>query len=90
AGFLVHKSLVGLIGLAVTSIVAGLATALFAAWHFQRISPLSLLANLAVMPIVSLVVMPAAVFSALAMPFGADGPFLYAMGKGLSAMMAIA
>lgn len=90
AGFLVHKSLVGLVGLAATSIVAGLATALFAAWHFQRISPLSLLANLAVMPIVSLVVMPAAIFSALAMPFGIDGPFLYAMGKGLSVMMAIA
>ena len=90
AGFLVHKSLIGVGGMAATSIVAGLATALFAVWHFQRVSPLSLFANLAVMPVVSLVVMPAAVFSTLFMPFGADWPFLYAMGKGLTAMMAIA
>jgi len=72
-----------------TSIIAGCATALFAIWHFQRVSPLSLFANLAVMPIVSLIVMPFAVLSSLAMPFGADGPFLYVMGKGLTAMIAI-
>ena len=76
-------------GLAVTSIVAGSATTLFAMWHFQRVAPLSLFANLAVMPIVSVVVMPFAVISALAMPFGADGPFLYVMGKGLTAMIVI-
>ena len=89
-GFLAHKSLIAVGAMAATSIVAGLATTLFAVWHFQRVSPLSLFANLAVMPVVSLVVMPAAVLSALAMPFGADGPFLYAMGKGLTLMMAIA
>ncbi|RVD34553.1 competence protein, partial [Mesorhizobium sp. M8A.F.Ca.ET.023.02.2.1] len=76
-------------GLAMTSIIAGSATALFAIWHFQRVSPLSLFANLAVMPIVSVVVMPFAVLSSLAMPFGADGPFLYVMGKGLTAMIAV-
>ncbi len=76
-------------GIAATTIVAGSATALFAMWHFQRVSPLSLFANLAVMPIVSLTVMPFAVLSAIAMPFGADGPFLYVMGKGLTAMIAI-
>lgn len=62
----------------------------FAMWHFQRVAPLSLLANLAVMPVVSGVVMPFAVLGALAMPFGLDGPFLYIMGKGLTAMIAIA
>ena len=30
-------------GLALTSIVAGSATTLFAMWHFQRVAPLSLL-----------------------------------------------
>jgi len=53
------------------------------------VSPLSLFANLAIMPNVSLVVMPFAVLSALAMPFGADGPFLYVMGKGLTVMIAM-
>ena len=89
AGFLAHKSLIAVAGMAATSIIAGLATALFAVWHFQRVSPLSLFANLAVMPVVSFVML-AAVLSAIAMPFGADGPFLYAMGKGLTVMMAIA
>ncbi|MCO5065664.1 MAG: ComEC/Rec2 family competence protein [Rhizobiaceae bacterium] len=70
-----------------TALVAGLATAIFGVWHFQRISPLSLFANLATSPIVSLVVMPFAVLSATAMPFGIDAPFLIVMGKGLSAML---
>lgn len=87
--FLTRKFLLAMGGLAMTSIIAGSATALFAIWHFQRVSPLSLFANLAVMPIVSLVVMPFAVLSALAMPFGVDGPFLYVMGKGLTAMIAL-
>ncbi|MDG4875409.1 ComEC/Rec2 family competence protein [Mesorhizobium sp. WSM4935] len=88
-GFLSRKLAVGVGGAAVTSLIAGSATLLFAIWHFQRVSPLSLLANLAVMPIVSLIVMPFAVLSALAMPFGFDGPFLFVMGKGLTAMIAI-
>ncbi|MEW6631969.1 MAG: ComEC/Rec2 family competence protein [Pseudomonadota bacterium] len=88
-GFMSRKLAVGAGGAALTSFIAGSATALFAIWHFQRVSPLSLFANLAVTPIVSLIVMPFAVFSALAMPFGLDGPFLYVMGKGLTAMIAI-
>ncbi len=89
-GWLSHKFAGGMAGLAVTSIVAGGATTLYAMWHFQRVAPLSLLANLAIMPIVSAVVMPFAVLSSLAMPFGLDGPFLYVMGKGLSAMIVLA
>ncbi|KUM24756.1 competence protein [Mesorhizobium loti] len=88
-GFISRKLALGVGGAAMTSLIAGSATLLFAIWHFQRVSPLSLLANLAVMPIVSLIVMPFAVLSALAMPFGFDGPFLYVMGKGLTAMITI-
>ena len=69
-------------GLAVTSIIAGGATALYAVWHFQRMSPLGLLANLAAMPIVSLIVMPFAVLGALAMPFGARRAVLRCHGQG--------
>ncbi|MFC3207764.1 ComEC/Rec2 family competence protein [Aquamicrobium soli] len=89
-GWLSRKFAGGMAGLAVTSIVAGGATTLYAMWHFQRVAPLSLLANLAIMPIVSAVVMPFAVLSSLAMPFGLDWPFLYVMGKGLSAMIVLA
>ena len=86
---LARKLAGGTAGLAITSIVAGAATTLYAMWHFQRVAPLSLVANLAVMPIVSAIVMPFAVLGSLAMPFGLDGPFLYVMGKGLAAMIAI-
>lgn len=77
-------------GLSMTSIVAGTATALFTAWHFQQVSPLGLIANLAAMPFVSVVVMPMAVLAALLMPIGLDGVPLQAMGLGISAMNAIA
>jgi ComEC/Rec2-related protein len=87
-GLLTRKLLAATGGLAMTSIIAGSATMLFAIWHFQRVSPLSLFANLAIMPIVTLV-MFLAVASALLMPFGLDGPSLYLMGKGLTAMIAV-
>lgn len=77
-------------GLALTSLIAGTATTLYGVYHFQRISPLSLAANLAAMPVVSAVVMPSAVLGMLAMPFGLDGPIFDLMGKGLAAMLAIA
>lgn len=77
-------------GLLVTSLVAGLATTAYGAYHFQRVAPLSLAANLVAMPIVSVVVMPSAVLAAAAMPFGLEGPFLDLMGKGIAAMMAVA
>lgn len=70
-------------GLAMTSLIAGSATALFAAWHFQRVSPLGLIANLATMPVISAVVMPFMVMAMVMMPFGLDGPFLDVMGWGI-------
>lgn len=87
---LMRRILVGLAAIAMTSIIAGGATTLYAIWHFQRVAPLSLFANLTIMPIVSLIVMPFAVLGAALMPFGADFPFLYVMGKGLTAVIAIA
>lgn len=77
-------------GIAGTSLLAGGATTLFSAWHFQRVAPLGLVANLGAMPVVSLVIMPSATLAALLMPFGLDGPALDLMGWGISAMDAIA
>lgn len=78
------------IGLVATSLIAGIATSVFGAWHFQRVSPLSLIANLAVMPIVSVLVMPFAVLAGIFMPLGLEGLFLDVMGIGLKAMIALA
>lgn len=83
-------SVTGLMGLAATSILAGLATTIFGAYHFQRVSPLSLIANLTAMPAVSLLVMPFAVLALALMPFGLEGPALKVMGAGIDIMLVMA
>lgn len=77
-------------GVAMTSLIAGAATALYAAWHFQRLAPLGLIGNLAAMPLMTLLVMPFGVVAVLLMPFGLDAPALWIMGKGIAAVIAVA
>ncbi|MCK0208439.1 ComEC family competence protein [Starkeya koreensis] len=79
-----------LAALVLGSLAAGLATAPYAAFHFQRLAPLSLPANLAATPVVSLVVMPFGLLGALLMPFGWDGPVWRIMGWGIGVMLDIA
>jgi len=79
------------IGLSLTtSLIAGIATAPIALHHFNRVAPLGLLANLAATPLVSFVIMPAAVVTAFAAPFGLERWPLAAMGAGIDGMTAIA
>jgi ComEC/Rec2-related protein len=78
------------VGLVATALIAGSATGIFGAWHFQRVSPLGVPANLLTMPIVSVLVMPFAVLGVLLIPFGLDGPAFWVMGKGLDWMIDIA
>jgi competence protein ComEC len=73
-----------------TSLIAGTATGLYAAWHFQRVAPLGLVANLLAMPVVSVAVMPTAVAGTVLAPLGLDGPFFTVMGWGLSWVIAVA
>ena len=73
-----------------TSLVAGLATAPFAAFHFQRLAPLTLLANLAAMPAVAAVVMPMALAAVILMPFGLEALALAAMDRGLAWVVLVA
>jgi len=75
--------------LALASLVAGLATTPYAAFHFHRVTPYGVLANLAAMPVVSAVVMPAGLLGLLAMPFGFDGVFWWIMGIGIDWMIAV-
>src|SRR5215212_2585923 len=75
--------------LALASLVAGFATTPYAAFHFHRVTPYGVLANLAAMPVVSAVVMPAGMLGLLAMPFGFDGVFWWIMGLGIDWMIAV-
>jgi competence protein ComEC len=75
--------------LVLASLVAGLATTPYAAFHFHRVTPYGLLANLAAMPVVSAVVMPAGLLGLAAMPFGFDGAFWAIMGGGIDWMIVV-
>ena len=75
--------------LTVASLVAGFATTPYAAFHFHRVTPYGVLANLAAMPVVSAVVMPAGMLGLLAMPFGFDGFFWWLMGVGIDWMILV-
>src|SRR5258707_13400343 len=56
--------------LLLASLVAGLATTPYAAFHFHRVTPYGVLANLAAMPVVSAVGVPGGLLGLVAMPFG--------------------
>jgi len=78
-----------LVTLTLASLVAGLATTPYAAFHFHRVTPYGVLANLAAMPVVSAVVMPAGMLGLLAVPFGFDGLFWWLMGLGIDWMILV-
>jgi competence protein ComEC len=75
--------------LLLASLVAGLATTPYAAFHFHRVTPYGVLANLAAMPVVSALVMPAGLLGLVAMPFGFDGVCWWLMGIGIDWMIAV-
>ncbi|HWP27790.1 MAG TPA: ComEC/Rec2 family competence protein [Xanthobacteraceae bacterium] len=79
-----------LVALILASLVAGLATAPFAAFHFHRIAPYGVLANLLAMPIVSIWVMPSGLLGLVLAPFGFDGALWRLMGQGIELMVAVA
>ncbi|MFY9685617.1 MAG: ComEC/Rec2 family competence protein [Pseudolabrys sp.] len=76
--------------LILASLVAGLATTPYAAFHFHRLAPYGVLANLLAMPIVSVVVMPMGIFGVASMPFGFDASFWQLMGQGIDWMNSVA
>lgn len=72
---------------AVSSLIAGLATAPFVAYHFHAVSVVGVLANLLAVPLTALWIMPAGVLALAVMPLGGDGPILDAMGWGIAAVL---
>jgi len=78
-----------LVTLTLASLVAGLATTPYAAFHFHRVTPYGVLANLAAMPVVSALVMPAGLLGLVAAPFGLDSLFWWLMGIGIDWMILV-
>ena len=75
--------------LALTSFIAGTATAVIGAFHFHRLASYGLLGNLLAMPVFSFLVMPAGVLGLLLMPVGLDGPAFALMEAGLNVILNI-
>jgi len=77
-------------GIVLSTLVAGLAVAPLAAYHFHKSQQFSVLANLIAIPICNLVVMPAALATLVAMPFGLEAWPLALMARGIEGMSWIA
>lgn len=80
------KPLLFLGGIVLTTLVASAAVTPFALYHFHKTQHYAVLANLLAVPICNLIVMPAALATLLAMPFGLESGPLWVMGAGVDAM----
>ncbi|WP_026180545.1 ComEC/Rec2 family competence protein [Henriciella marina] len=76
--------------LVVTSIIGAAATAPFALYHFDRVAPGGLWANLMAMPVISFVSAPLAGLALATAPIGLDEPFLRLFGWSLEQVLTIA
>ena len=72
------------------SVVAGIATAPIAAASFNRIAEYGLIANLLTVPLMGLVIMPAAVLAAILAPFGLSGLGLAVMSPAIGWILRVA
>lgn len=77
------KWLQPVLGVIISSAVAGLATAPIGAAHFNTMAHYGLLANLASVPLMGILVIPAAVLALVLAPIGLEAMGLWLMGLGL-------
>jgi len=78
------------VALVISSAVAGAATAPVAAAHFNRIAAFGLVANLASVPLMGAVVMPAAVAAAALAPLGLEGLAFAVMSPAIGWILGVA
>ena len=73
-----------------TTLIASIATGAFAAYHFNRLSLLGVVANLLGVPLTGFWIMPWGLLAMLLMPFGLERFALVPMGWGVDGLNAIA
>jgi competence protein ComEC len=78
------------LALALTSLLAGGASAPFAAYHFGQVQVYFVLANVLAVPLTALLVMPAGLLALALMPFGLEWLALLPMGLGCEAILWVA
>jgi competence protein ComEC len=74
-------------GIVLSTLIASIAVAPLAAYHFHKSQQFAILANLLAIPICNVVVMPAALAALLLMPLGLEGVALAVMGVGIEGML---
>ncbi len=77
-------------GVALTTIVASLATAPLTIYHFGRLATYGVVANLIAVPLTAFWIMPVGLLGLLLLPLGLDGPCFVLMGHGIELMLALA
>ncbi len=78
------------IGLAATDLIAAIATAPYALYHFNRVAIYSLPANIFAMPLMGFWIVPAAIVALLLAPLGLDGWAWRLAASGMETVLAIA
>jgi len=78
------------VGIAATSIAATLSTAPFVLYNFDRFASFGVIANMMVIPLAALVIMPGVVLSLVLMPFGLQQLGYFLLEKGVEWMLAAA
>ena len=87
---LVRRVWSGLMATVATSVMAGAATAPFAAYHFNRLVAYGLPANVMATPLMGLLIMPAIILTAALAPFGLAGIGLAVLGWGIGYILWVA
>ncbi|MEO1190145.1 MAG: ComEC/Rec2 family competence protein [Pseudomonadota bacterium] len=85
-----RRLLLYFLGVVTTSLIAGLATAPFAAYHFHRLATYGLLANLIAVPLTAFWIMPWCLLVYLLLPFGLQGLAFEPLSWGLSILNGVA
>ena len=85
-----HTLLRHLVALLLTSLLAGVASAPFAAFHFGRVQIYFILGNMAAVPLFAAAVMPAGLVALALMPLGLERLALVPMGWALDAVLWVA
>ena len=79
-----------LAGIAMTTVIATLATSPLAYFHFNQVATYGLAANMIAVPLMALWIMPMALLTFVLLPFGAEGVALSAMIWGIDGVLATA
>ncbi len=85
-----RRALVYLAGVLLSTLIAGTATAPFAAYHFNRFQVYGIAANMVAVPVTGFWIMPWAVLAMLLMPFGLEGMALTPLSWGVDVVIWVA